>query len=73
MEGTEAGTDQWVIVTSFFSIGFLMLVPLNFSFRQQAVKGIINISDLNFYSKIADACMARAILMSHQPDYNNCD
>jgi hypothetical protein len=53
MEGTEAGADQWTIFTSLFSIGFLLLVPLNFSFRQHIVGEVIDIADFDIYSKIA--------------------
>lgn len=54
VEGIEAGTDKWIIFTSFFSIAFLLLVPLNSSFRENVIGGIINIADLGIYSRIAE-------------------
>jgi hypothetical protein len=54
MEGTTPGTDQWVICTSFVSIIFLLLTPLNNSYRQHVLLGTIDLSDLEIYSKISD-------------------
>jgi len=54
MEGTEAGTDLWLILISHFSVIFLLLLPLNHSFRQDTILKIINIADFEIYSRIAD-------------------
>lgn len=54
VEGTEAGNDLWVITFSYFSVLFLLLLPLNYSFRQHSLLQIINIADLEIFSKIAD-------------------
>jgi hypothetical protein len=58
MEGTPAGSNSWVILTSYFSIVFLSLVPWNFCFKQLEIIRIINISDLEIYSKIVEGLKA---------------
>lgn len=54
MEGTSAGSNSWIILTSYSSIVFLLLVPLNFDFKQSEVSKIVNIADLEVYSKIVE-------------------
>jgi hypothetical protein len=58
MEGASAGSNLWVILTSYSSIVFLLLVPLNFGFKQLEVSKIINIADLEVYSKIVEGLKA---------------
>jgi hypothetical protein len=53
VEGTSAGANPWIIFGSFLLILLQVLVPLNFSFRQNAVESIIDISDFEVYPKIA--------------------
>ena len=65
MEGTEPGTDQWLIFSSLFSIAFLLLVPLNFSFRQHTIRAIVDISDLGVYFKISEGLKKRAKSLSN--------
>jgi len=66
MEGTQAGTNSWVISISYVSIIILLLIPLNFGFRQSEIIRIVNISDLAVYSGIADQLKTRAIAESSQ-------
>jgi len=58
MEGTPAGSNLWVILTSYSSIVFLLLVPLNFGFKELEVSKIVNIADLEAYSKIVEGLKA---------------
>ena len=59
MGGTEAGTDPWVIFTSLFSVVFLLLVPMNYSFREHIMKRVVNLEKIEVYSKIADELKAK--------------
>jgi hypothetical protein len=66
LEGTQPGTDMWVIGTAYSSILILYVIPLDFGFRQKEIIPIINIGDLDVYSKMADRLEARIKLTNKQ-------
>jgi len=66
IEGTQPGTDILVIGTSYTSILILYVIPLDLGFRQKEIIRIININDLEVYSKIADRLESRIKLQNNK-------
>ena len=54
VEGTIAGTDPWLIFGSLLSVVFMVLVPLNVSFRENVIIQLIDISDVDLYYKMTE-------------------
>lgn len=66
IEGSQPGTDIWVIGTTYGSILILYVIPMNWGFRQKEVISIVNIGDLDVYSKMADRLESRIKLTNNQ-------
>lgn len=54
VEGTVAGRDPWLIFVSLLSVVFMVLVPLNVSYRENVVGQLIEIWDVDLYYNITE-------------------
>ena len=66
LAGTQPGKDVWVIGTAYISILSLYVIPLDIGYRQKELIQIINIDDLEVYSKMADRLESRLNLTNNQ-------